>query len=616
MTSLVTDFLVNPVIRQARRFSRSSSNLPTSSPVSPPQTTRDSKESQDDAISETEEDSYLDDDVEGSVLSSTSSRSSVHPYSRSDAADPTRHIGHSDNGISHTDSRSPDTSNRGNDPRHLDNQDESISTSNPNTMAERLIPSGGSLSPPRRERRKSLPEDDGMGVLRKRIFTIQAQDIKASEKASLMHQLLLEGYTKSKGFNPVERPLTPSSPSISEQRHSQGPLDSFKFWHNISGEAGTQEEFDLTPEDLQPTFAPPRNSSEDASEDAEEAEDSDYRPLGCEHYRRNVKLQCSTCNRWYTCRFCHDKVEDHNLIRKDTRNMLCMFCGTAQRAGDVCVSCGQKDHKCIERSTDCDCPICGDYMFTSPKAVCFMKCGHSIHRQCLDQHMKVAYKCPICNKSLANMELQFRNLDIAIETQPMPAEFQDTRALILCNDCSAKSSVKYHWLGLKCGVCSSYNTAQLQIRGMADEVIETDLLRREVQLPEFTASRGAVVTRAGESDGARDIRRRHSSNVARSTAIEPIMDPYDRLARSVSPPPNNANSWNPPAGYMVETEDDERDDIIGFWSRVPRSIASNEDEDDVGASGEESISSSEDEEGEEGEEEEEEVDDFELLGHR
>lgn len=81
-----------------------------------------------------------------------------------------------------------------------------------------------------------------------------------------------------------------------------------------------------------------------------------------------------------------------------------------------------------------------------------MRCGHSIHYQCYYEHMKTAYKCPICSRSVVNMEIQFRNLERAIEAQPMPPQFQDTKALIYCNDCSAKSSVKYHWLGLKCAV--------------------------------------------------------------------------------------------------------------------------------------------------------------------
>lgn len=41
--------------------------------------------------------------------------------------------------------------------------------------------------------------------------------------------------------------------------------------------------------------------------------------LGCQHYRRGAKLQCSTCNLWATCRYCHDEQEDHKLIRYASR---------------------------------------------------------------------------------------------------------------------------------------------------------------------------------------------------------------------------------------------------------------------------------------------------------
>ncbi len=119
----------------------------------------------------------------------------------------------------------------------------------------------------------------------------------------------------------------------------------------------------------------------------------------------------------------------------------------------MCLSISIRDtHRCIERSTDCDCPICGEYMFTSPQTVVFMRCGHSIHHLCYYEHMKNSYRCPICSRSIVNMEMQFRHLERAIEAQPMPVEFQDTKAWVYCNDCSAKTVVKYHWLGLKCAV--------------------------------------------------------------------------------------------------------------------------------------------------------------------
>lgn len=37
--------------------------------------------------------------------------------------------------------------------------------------------------------------------------------------------------------------------------------------------------------------------------------------LGCKHYQRAAKLQAHCCGKWDTCRFCHDEVSDHNIVR-------------------------------------------------------------------------------------------------------------------------------------------------------------------------------------------------------------------------------------------------------------------------------------------------------------
>ena len=70
------------------------------------------------------------------------------------------------------------------------------------------------------------------------------------------------------------------------------------------------------------------------------------------------------------------------------------------------------------------------------------------------------------------MDAQFRNFDMAILTQPMPPEYRDARAIVSCNDCSAKSQTAYHWLGLKCSLCSSYNTIQQQLLHMPGQDFE------------------------------------------------------------------------------------------------------------------------------------------------
>ncbi|KAJ5086369.1 hypothetical protein NUU61_007676 [Penicillium alfredii] len=363
----------------------------------------------------------------------------------------------------------------------------------------------------------SLPADDGMGVLRRKIHAIRDLGLDNAEKARMIHDLMTESYNSSREpplspslalsptpLSPLEQPLSPKaddSPQSPNQIPTLHPLTT------SASHSHTESHFSLTAEDLQPTFVPkaepesPVGETGDEDPDTEELEEE---TLGCQHYKRNVKLQCYTCKRWYTCRFCHDDVEDHHLIRRDTENMLCMLCGHAQPAAQVCRQCNEQSaqyyceicklwdndgkksiyhcndcgicrigqglgkdffhcktccvclpisieitHRCIERSTQCDCPICGEYMFTSPETVVVVRCGHSIHHKCLSEYSKSSFRCPICSKTITNMESTFRNLDRTIESQPMPAEFKDTRGLIYCNDCGVKSV--------------SYNTAQIRL---------------------------------------------------------------------------------------------------------------------------------------------------------
>ena len=83
--------------------------------------------------------------------------------------------------------------------------------------------------------------------------------------------------------------------------------------------------------------------------------------------------------------------------------------------------------------------------------------------------MKNSYRCPTCARTIINMESQFRAFDVEIENQPLPSPYSAWRCLISCNDCSAKSNVQFHFLGLKCDNCSSYNTSQVRIIRPEDE---------------------------------------------------------------------------------------------------------------------------------------------------
>jgi len=639
MTSLVADFLVNPVIRHARRLSAAAQTRPTGTAISALDSQAQSfgkttppADSSDDLPREPPLSDLVPDpaDAEDNVhllhahaapiASSHDMENRPHSHEYAVVADDFDY-----------DTRGTSLPIREHAHEH-EIEPRAVAVEDFNSDLQDASPN---LAPPRPP--VPIPEDDGMGYLRKRILTIQAQDLPAHDKAQLMHQLFVEKYAKaqisssarSELLAAVERPAAQADSASWQQRITGGPLDPLKFWQNVVGNTSSQEDFKLTEDDLRPTYTP-AGPDDDASD----------RRLGCQHYMRNVKLQCSTCDRWYTCRFCHDEVEDHELIRKDTKNMLCMYCGTAQKAGEVCTSCGVNasryycsvcklwnndpdknvyhcddcgicrvgrgigkdffhckrcvaciaistvhDHKCFERATDCDCPICGEYMFTSPKPVVFMKCGHSIHRNCFDDYMHTSYKCPICNRSVVNMEIQFRNLDLAIEAQPMPPELRDTQAVVLCNDCSAKSSVQYHWLGLKCGVCQSYNTAQLQITGTTNALNAGHAPSAAPAVPALTTAVQNVTFADTPSASPVEIpnrrdtfrRRRHSSSYMGPAAHETDSDRHiqNRLARSESPTAYAARNMGRTQQMDIEEEDEE--DILGFWSRIPRSITSDDE---------------------------------------
>mmetsp|Transcript_25273 Transcript_25273/g.49446 ORF Transcript_25273/g.49446 Transcript_25273/m.49446 type:complete len:150 (-) Transcript_25273:199-648(-) len=116
------------------------------------------------------------------------------------------------------------------------------------------------------------------------------------------------------------------------------------------------------------------------------------------------------------------------------------------------------EHKCFRGSMDADCPVCGEYMFTSTRPVRFMQCGHCIHSQCYEQYSRHHYTCPLCRKSLADMSLWFQRIDQVLQTHVMPEEFKNTMARIHCNDCEKDSEAPYHFVYHKCAFCGSFNT--------------------------------------------------------------------------------------------------------------------------------------------------------------
>jgi hypothetical protein len=204
----------------------------------------------------------------------------------------------------------------------------------------------------------------------------------------------------------------------------------------------------------------------------------------------------------------------------------------------------------------------------------------------------------------------------------MPPQFQDTKAMVSCNDCYAKSAVKYHWLGLKCAICDSYNTAQLSI--LSDPAVEVSPIEsREAENaspPAPTYDEGSASTNFGLAPGSAR-HRRHSSHVQTPSASLGISNRFSphpvppRIGRSVSPVRGFGLLEEVVVSHAMETDDSADEDDLDFWGRDERkSFTSAEIMDDEMEDEEESDGDSAMDECDE--EDADEEDQFELFGHR
>ncbi|XP_058789718.1 RING finger and CHY zinc finger domain-containing protein 1 isoform X3 [Phymastichus coffea] len=252
-------------------------------------------------------------------------------------------------------------------------------------------------------------------------------------------------------------------------------------------------------------------SGEQADKSSEVVEDK----YGCEHYKRKSKFVTPCCNKVYTCRFCHDEQEAHTVKRKEVTELICVICETRQPVQATCQKCHvrfgkytclecnlfddedknqyhcdgcgicrlggrdnffhcakcnmclpiqlQKGHKCVENVSHANCPVCLEDIHTSRIPCHIPDCGHLLHRTCFEDLLHSGhYACPTCQVSLLDMTDLWSFLDSEVSLTPMPPEYKDYKAEILCKDCHEETTVKFHVVGLKCTRCGSYNTCRIK----------------------------------------------------------------------------------------------------------------------------------------------------------
>ena len=103
-------------------------------------------------------------------------------------------------------------------------------------------------------------------------------------------------------------------------------------------------------------------------------------------------------------------------------------------------------------------------MFESTEPLRGLRCGHVMHLNCYNRmYMRGQNQtCPLCKKSIDDMKDHFSLLDSAVRMQPMPQAYANTKSNIYCQDCNKSGCVQYHFVGLKCEFCGSYNTRELE----------------------------------------------------------------------------------------------------------------------------------------------------------
>lgn len=183
------------------------------------------------------------------------------------------------------------------------------------------------------------------------------------------------------------------------------------------------------------------------------------------------EYHCDTCNLWMSAAeqpyHCHD----------------CGFCRVGGRENfKHCDECGMciditlyDSHNCKAGKYRSNCPVCQEYLFSSRGASHEMPCGHAIHWDCFRQLAMHDSRCPVCKKTAETRERMmptWNAMAAGIALQPVPAEL--ARVVdITCNDCERPDSHRsWHFLGMQCSHCSSFNTVVDRIVSQGEEAHE------------------------------------------------------------------------------------------------------------------------------------------------
>lgn len=191
----------------------------------------------------------------------------------------------------------------------------------------------------------------------------------------------------------------------------------------------------------------------------------------------------------------------------------CDDCGFCRVGGQEnfrhCHDCGMcidaqlfHDHNCKAGRYMSNCPVCQEDLFSSRSASHEMPCGHAIHWHCFKELTSYDTRCPVCKKTAETREQMastWSAMAASISLQPVPPEMARL-VTIMCNDCEERDENRqWHFLGVQCRKCSSFNTTVEQITLLGREAAEDGASRPSVGQDQPDITRTAPAATTGDS---------------------------------------------------------------------------------------------------------------------
>jgi RING finger/CHY zinc finger protein 1 len=185
-----------------------------------------------------------------------------------------------------------------------------------------------------------------------------------------------------------------------------------------------------------------------------------------------IQENCKNIFGEYYCDICH--LFENN---KDKEIYHCIDCGIC-RVGKKenyrhCIKCNHcihmdsaENHKCFAGTWN-DCPICIDTLKDSTRPLFLLPCGHGTHTECMNKYLLSDYRCPICKKSIGNMDHVWERIKNSLEglrgnvnIQLLSTDGQVLTKNCICNDCGENYEIEKNVFNMySCPKCFSFNSS-------------------------------------------------------------------------------------------------------------------------------------------------------------